>query len=473
MAFDSNATGDAPDPRKIFDTALEHHRAGRRDKARALYSVVLNLAPRNPDALNMIGILAAEDGQFPQARKLIGEAIAAQPDNVEFRFNLAHTLHLAKDAGARDAYGAVLKLDPAHLPSLINLGNLELTEDRLEAAIGCFDRAARAEPRAAAAHLGLGLALQRRHETEAARLALERALALEPRNLEAMTNLAGVLMDLGRCAEAIPYLRQVHAARPDNPDLKVNLGVALLEAGDTAAALDTLRAAHALDRDHSRAIAMLGLLLAASGETDEAAAIFDYDTLLRSRRLTQAPGFANLAAFNRALAARALGHPTLLDARPGKTTRVGSQTGDLADDDDPAIQTLLATIEAQAEAYFDALPAEHPYAPRRPARWRLTLWATVLRHGGYQDPHLHPAGRLSGVYYARVPATKTPGPDADQGAILFGKAPTRFGEIALPERLIHPAEGQLLFFPSYFWHRTLPFESEPERISFAFDLLPE
>jgi hypothetical protein len=31
----------------------------------------------------------------------------------------------------------------------------------------------------------------------------------------------------------------------------------------------------------------------------------------------------------------------------------------------------------------------------------------------------------------------------------------------------------LLTFPSYFWYRTLPFDSDEERISIAFDLIPD
>jgi len=40
-----------------------------------------------------------------------------------------------------------------------------------------------------------------------------------------------------------------------------------------------------------------------------------------------------------------------------------------------------------------------------PARWRLHGWAVVLRSGGYQTPHIHPDGIVSGVYYVRVPDT--------------------------------------------------------------------
>ena len=38
--------------------------------------------------------------------------------------------------------------------------------------------------------------------------------------------------------------------------------------------------------------------------------------------------------------------------------------------------------------------------------------------------------------------------------------------------VIRPQPGQLLLFPSYYYHRTLPFEGAGERISISFDLAP-
>jgi hypothetical protein len=34
---------------------------------------------------------------------------------------------------------------------------------------------------------------------------------------------------------------------------------------------------------------------------------------------------------------------------------------------------------------------------------------------------------------------------------------------------IKPREGMIVLFPSYFYHRTIPFESAEERITLAFD----
>lgn len=40
-------------------------------------------------------------------------------------------------------------------------------------------------------------------------------------------------------------------------------------------------------------------------------------------------------------------------------------------------------------------------------------------------------------------------------------------------RAYRPREGLLLLFPSYVYHRTLPFESSETRISIAVDVIPE
>ncbi|TFH48989.1 MAG: hypothetical protein E4H01_05215, partial [Lysobacterales bacterium] len=38
--------------------------------------------------------------------------------------------------------------------------------------------------------------------------------------------------------------------------------------------------------------------------------------------------------------------------------------------------------------------------------------------------------------------------------------------------LVKPQAGLLALFPSYFYHRTIPFDTTGRRISIAFDVLP-
>ena len=37
---------------------------------------------------------------------------------------------------------------------------------------------------------------------------------------------------------------------------------------------------------------------------------------------------------------------------------------------------------------------------------------------------------------------------------------------------VRPEVGQLVLFPSYFWHGTLPFHSAQPRLTVAFDVVP-
>ena len=79
-----------------------------------------------------------------------------------------------------------------------------------------------------------------------------------------------------------------------------------------------------------------------------------------------------------------------------------------------------------------------------------------------------------GVYYLRLPAARTEessGDSDDQsGWIELGRNPGHYpdgdqGEI----RTIPPAPGTLVLFPSFVYHRTIPFDSDDERITIAFD----
>jgi uncharacterized protein (TIGR02466 family) len=93
----------------------------------------------------------------------------------------------------------------------------------------------------------------------------------------------------------------------------------------------------------------------------------------------------------------------------------------------------------------------------------------VLHRSGYQTPHIHPAGLVSGVYYVRIPEVVKAGGAGEAGFIRFGHP-----LVARPDALatsIKPEEGTIVLFPSYFWHYTVPFESAEDRISIAFDVV--
>ena len=94
-----------------------------------------------------------------------------------------------------------------------------------------------------------------------------------------------------------------------------------------------------------------------------------------------------------------------------------------------------------------------------------------MRAGGHQIPHIHPSAWLSGVYYVTVPDSVVGARDNYSGWLRFGDIPNHFhNKKSLVARLIKPEPSSLILFPSYYYHRTIPLETDQKRISIAFDL---
>jgi uncharacterized protein (TIGR02466 family) len=155
-------------------------------------------------------------------------------------------------------------------------------------------------------------------------------------------------------------------------------------------------------------------------------------------------------------------------------TRDGKHTGDLLAGPKGPIALLEQIIAGAVSRYLQELPDDrsHPFVANRPQRWKLMAWAVVMEGQGYQVPHIHPQAWLSGVYYVSIPPIVTAGGEDHAGWIEFGEPLPEFRcRTASELRLVQPAEGLMLLFPSYFHHRTLPFRASEHRISLAFDVL--
>ena len=181
------------------------------------------------------------------------------------------------------------------------------------------------------------------------------------------------------------------------------------------------------------------------------------------------------AAFNEALTNHVLRHPSLRYEPANRSTTKGDQTDELLEEPKGPVAQLEQMITRSVHTFLDDLPRTpgHPYLAHRPERFALNLWGTSLGSQGHQSAHIHPSAWVSGVYYAQIPQEISTGGDDRQGWIEFGAAPSTYVlERDPPVRLIAPREGTLVLFPSYYYHRTVPFEGKRRRISIAFDANP-
>jgi tetratricopeptide (TPR) repeat protein len=159
-----------------------------------------------------------------------------------------------------------------------------------------------------------------------------------------------------------------------------------------------------------------------------------------------------------------------------QSVRGGTQTdGPLLSRIDPVIRQLRKAIVEAVEDYVAQLPAHdarHPtLSQRRDRRIRFSgSWSVRLRAGGRHANHTHPQGWISSALYIALPPL-VPSDAEDAGWFTLGEPQNELGIRLGPWRKIEPKPGQLVLFPSWMWHGTVPF-LEGERLTVAFDVRP-
>jgi tetratricopeptide (TPR) repeat protein len=175
------SNGAKPPLDALLSQASRLQQAGRLEDARGLYEEILRREPGQPDALHLLGVLAARSGDPARAVELIGQAVAARPANPVYHFNLGNGLKACGEpARALAAYRQAIALKADFAKACLALGNLLFELGRLEEGEAAYRRALEIDPAEPAILGRLANLLERSHRLEEARDALERGFALAP-----------------------------------------------------------------------------------------------------------------------------------------------------------------------------------------------------------------------------------------------------------------------------------------------------
>jgi uncharacterized protein (TIGR02466 family) len=379
-------------------------------------------------------------------------------------------------AGALDAaatiYKAILAREPCHADALRLLGVVHHQRGDSAAGERLVREAITAAPDNAKAYDNLALVLTGRGAREEAVAALARAVTLNPQSEASHFNRAALLADLDRNAEAAESYRAALALNPRNANAHHALSGVLLKQGEAEAALHHAEACLKLMPRDATALSFKAIALSETGDLASLGRLVDLDRFIRIASVGPTIGGMSLAAFNAALARHIETHPTL---RQVPSTVNGHDTKELLTSGDPLCGALRAFAVEQIGAYAQALPADpsHPLTAGRPQRHRLESWGVVMWAQGYQVSHVHKKAWISGVYYVQLPDVIGELRTDNAGWIEFGHGPADlYTRSSPPVRGIKPVEGLMITFPSYLWHRTIPFESTQRRICVSFDVIP-
>jgi len=415
-----------------------------------------------------LGDLSYAEEAEAAARHAIGLGLAA----AETRLVLARALQQQfRFDEAEAAFRETLALRPDYEEPSTELAQLiwMRTRDRA-AALAPLQQAVAAHPGHPGLRRALAVAQQFTGDPQAARATVEAGLATpphDPRLLGMAIDLCCVLDD---AAGALRWAGQVTGLDPSSHAARAQ---ALLAAGDGAAAAREAQAAVVGAPNDQYAIALLATAWRLTGDP-RYREVYDYDGLVRAYDIIDPDtpdGAQELEALREALRRlhRFTAHPF------SQSVREGSQaTLRLDGAHEPPIERLLQRLrDTVARRVTQDAGRGGPFWSRNTGAAEMSgAWSVRLGASGHHADHIHPRGWISSAFYVSVP-DESADAESRPGWIKFGEPGVRTTPRLAAEHFVQPRPGRLVLFPSYMWHGTVPYGSQNERMTVAFDALPK
>jgi hypothetical protein len=138
---------------------------------------------------------------------------------------------------------------------------------------------------------------------------------------------------------------------------------------------------------------------------------------------------------------------------------------------DRLVQATLAEIDRRAAHYVaNWTNSDHVLSRWVPRPFTVCHWAMISHGDGYNVPHIHSKGWVTGVLYVAGPDRVDAGNDSP-GALRVGPPAGVAESVGWPDITVAPAPGTLVLMPSYYTHWTVPLGRPALRISIAFDVM--
>ena len=483
---------------KTLQQGITALKEGNFKEAERLYCEILRTNPTNPYANHNLGITLHALGKLNEAETSFKKAVTLKQDYLEAYNYLGITLQkLRKLNEAEVIFKKALTLRPDYVEIYNNLGITLQTLRKLNEAEQIFKKALTLKPDFTIVHNNLGNTLKYLGRLNEAEASFKKAVELKPDYLEAYNNLGITLKSLGKLNEAEEIFNKALAIKPDYKPALVNRGQILFDKREFELSLKDFDTCNI---PYSRFRALISLY--ALGRVKEIYQRIKAHSELDNENL-------NIAAFSTFIANKEKKDTThyfcknpmdfinvsnlsshIKDTNTfinevieelhnvktfwepyNKTTYKGFVSiSNLFDNPSAKLNNLKSIIKNELDLYYLKFKNEScSYIKKWPTKKNLFAWHVILKNQGYQNAHIHPGGWLSGVIYLKV----VPALEKNEGALEFGLNGTLYSDVNSPKVIYQPKIGDIIFFPSSLHHKTIPYSTDTDRISIAFDLLPE
>jgi len=478
---------------------LNFYHAGQLPQAEEAAKALLKTYPNTFILHNLLGIVLDGQSKFEEAIASYRKALLLQPAVPDLHFNLGIALgNLGRLEEAAASYRKAIALQPGFFEAHGNLGTILQKQGKLEDAIANYRKALAIRPDALG-HFNLGTALRSLGRLEEAIASFQNAIAFNPNYAEAYSRLGEALWHHGKLNEAVEGFYQALAIDPGNPSANYNLAVFLYDNGELQRAIPHFersqsgdwreRVLHCLYKTEQYEAFKEKLKYAIS--TDNISPFLatlsthyavnfgvedEYNFCKKPLDFVYHGNIEALSAPNSALLADLLSDISHAEISQRKQSRLhhGIQSsGNLFKRPEASFQKLAALIGETIEKYRQHYSKEDCMFIRAfPKNIEFSSsWYVKMHSGGHLTSHIHEEGWISGAVYLAMPKIKV---NKDDGSIELSTHGDNYPQkhTHFPTKTIAPNVGDVVFFPSSVFHRTIPFSSNEERICIAFDLKP-
>jgi len=263
----------------LLQNAWRLHQAGNLAEAARLYQDFLRVNPKHSRALQMLGYLHFQRGEFGDAEKSMARALKIEPKSIDALYNRGCALQaLERHKDALQCFDKALGLKRDYAPAHLNRGNSLFRLGRHREALASFDRALAINPTYVEALLNRANALLELKRATEAFEDYERAIGIDPRQPILWNNRGNALGELGRLTDALPSYERATALEPGYADAFENRADTLARLNRHAEALADYGRATAIDPSNAGAHHKRAQLLAKLDRPQEA--LLAYETVL-------------------------------------------------------------------------------------------------------------------------------------------------------------------------------------------------
>ncbi|MFA5238946.1 MAG: tetratricopeptide repeat protein [Phycisphaerae bacterium] len=261
---------------EALDRAFSSYNNADMPEAERLCRMVLAEVPHQVDALQLLGLVLSQRGQYVEAVELLRQAIAQKSDNSMLHNNLGMALyHMEKTEEAVLEFRRAIELRPDFAKAYNNLGAVLMKLGRLDDAITASKKAICLQGDFKQAYNNLGLALKKKGSLTEAVAAYKDAVNLDPEYAEALSNLGLALIAQGKLKEAEENLQKAVRLAPDSAQFRNNLGVLFNRQGRFEEAIAASEKAIVASGNHLEAYNNLGTALMELERFSEANTAFE------------------------------------------------------------------------------------------------------------------------------------------------------------------------------------------------------